>query len=88
MQVQQVVPLSLPVVISREGKWFVASCPLLDIGTQGKTENEARENMQDLIKDYFSGHDAAWKKLALESLKRGWETEDCIWDKMAKADLK
>lgn len=51
------MPLSFPVVISREGKWFVASCPLLGIGTQGKTEKEARENIQDLINEYFSDPD-------------------------------
>jgi predicted RNase H-like HicB family nuclease len=39
--------VSLPIIISKEGKWFVASCPLLDIATQGKTENEAKENMED-----------------------------------------
>ena len=51
------MPLSFPVVISRERKWFVASCPLLDIGTQGKTEKEARENIHDLINEYFSDPD-------------------------------
>jgi len=45
--------LRLPVVISREGKWFIASCPLLDIATQGKNEKEVKDNMQDLIDDYF-----------------------------------
>jgi len=47
----------LPVVISKEGKWFVASCPVLDIATQGKTEKEVRENMEDLINDYFNDPD-------------------------------
>ena len=42
----------LPVVISKEGKCFVASCPVLDIATQGKTEKEVKENMEDLINDY------------------------------------
>lgn len=51
------VPISLPIVVSKEGKWFVAACPLLDIATQGKTEKEVRENMQDLIKDYFADSD-------------------------------
>lgn len=45
--------LPLPIVISKEGKWFVASCPILDIATQGKTEEEVKEMMQDLINDYF-----------------------------------
>jgi predicted RNase H-like HicB family nuclease len=37
------------VVITKEGKWFVACCPILDVATQGKTEKEVKENMEDLI---------------------------------------
>lgn len=51
------VPVSLPVVVSREGQWYVAACPLLDIATQGKSENEVRENMEDLINEYFEDAD-------------------------------
>lgn len=51
------VPVSLPVVLSREGKWYVAVCPLLDIATQGKTEKEVRENMEGLINEYFEDPD-------------------------------
>ena len=32
--------ISFPVLISKEGKWFVASCPLLSIATQERTEEE------------------------------------------------
>lgn len=41
----------------REGDWYVASCPSLDIATQGQTEKEVKENMQDLIQDYLSDKD-------------------------------
>ena len=47
----------LPVAITKEGKWFVASCPILDVATQGKTEKEVRENMEGLISDYFNDPD-------------------------------
>ncbi len=50
-------PIPLPVVISKEGEWFVAACPLLDIATQGRNEEEVRENMKDLIEDYFQDPD-------------------------------
>lgn len=43
----EIIPL--PVVITKEGKWFVACCPILDVATQGKTEKEVKENMEDLI---------------------------------------
>jgi predicted RNase H-like HicB family nuclease len=48
---------SFPIVIMKEGKWFVASCPALDVATQGKTEKEVRENMEDLIRDYLEDKD-------------------------------
>ena len=44
-------------VIAREGKWFVASCPVLDVATQGKSEEEVRENMSDLITQYMKDPD-------------------------------
>jgi predicted RNase H-like HicB family nuclease len=51
------ITVPLPVFIAREGKWFVASCPLLDIATQGKTEEEVKSNMEDLIEEYFDDPD-------------------------------
>lgn len=47
----------LPILITREGKWFVASCPILDIATQGKTEKEVKENMSELINEYLNDPD-------------------------------
>jgi predicted RNase H-like HicB family nuclease len=49
----------LPILITKEGKWFVASCPALDIATQGKTEKEVEENMAELINEYLSDTDTA-----------------------------
>ena len=37
----------------KENEWFVASCPPLGIATQGKTEEEIKENMNDLIDEYL-----------------------------------
>ena len=31
--------------LKREGKWYIAHCPPLDITTQGRTEEEARRNL-------------------------------------------
>ncbi len=49
--------IPLPIVIAKEGKWFVASCPILDIATQGETEEEVKEMMEDLINEYFKDPD-------------------------------
>ena len=32
--------ISVPIFITKEGEWFVACCPMLDIATQGRTEEE------------------------------------------------
>ena len=56
----------LPILITKENKWFVASCPILDIATQGKTEKEVKENMAELINEYLSDPDTA--KPSLEDL--------------------
>lgn len=47
----------MPVIITREGKWFVGACPLLDVATQGKTEEEVKENLRDLIEEYMNDSD-------------------------------
>jgi len=49
--------ISLSIIISREGKWYVASCPVLYIATQRATEEEVKENMKDLIKEYLEDPD-------------------------------
>ncbi|MBI1974054.1 type II toxin-antitoxin system HicB family antitoxin [Candidatus Micrarchaeota archaeon] len=56
----------LPIVIAREGKWWIASCPALDIGTQGKTEQEARKMISHLINEYLSDPDT--RKPRLDSI--------------------
>jgi predicted RNase H-like HicB family nuclease len=51
------VQVPLPILIAKEGKWYVASCPLLDIATQGKTEKEVKENMAELMNEYLTDPD-------------------------------
>ncbi len=60
------IPVPLSVVITKEGSWFVAACPMLDIATQGKTEKEVIENMKDLIEEYFEDPDT--QKPTIESM--------------------
>lgn len=55
--------LPFPILITTEDKWFVAECPLLHIATQGKTEKEVKENMQDLIEDYLNDPDTSKEHL-------------------------
>ncbi len=63
--------ISLPVVVMKEGDWFVASCPLLNIATQGETEQEVKENMADLIDEYLNDEDTIkpdFKEIQMTSL--------------------
>ena len=55
--------ISFPIFIGREDNWFVASCPILDMATQGKTEEEVKENMKELIEDYMKDPDTSKPKL-------------------------
>jgi len=60
------VQVPLPILITKENKWFVALCPLLDIATQGKTEKEVKENMTDIISEYLNDPDT--RKPSLDDL--------------------
>jgi predicted RNase H-like HicB family nuclease len=40
-------------IIEREDDGFVATCPELDIVTQGDTVEEARENLQEALELFF-----------------------------------
>ncbi len=60
--------ISFPIVIMKEGEWYVASCPQLDIATQGKTEQEVKENMEDLIDEYLNDEDTIKPEIEAELL--------------------
>ncbi len=59
--------LLLPIVITRENKWFVASCPIIDVATQGKTEKEVKENISELISEYLADPDT--RKPSIEEIE-------------------
>ena len=43
----------LPLKITRKKKWFVASCPILDVHSQGDTEKKARKNLSEALSLFF-----------------------------------
>lgn len=53
-----------PILLTKEGKWFVASCPILDIATQGRTEKEVKENIAELINEYLRDPDTTKPRLS------------------------
>ena len=52
-----VTQVPVPILLTKEGKWFVASCPILDIATQGRTEREVKDNLEHLIYEYLRDPD-------------------------------
>ncbi|MBI4202380.1 MAG: type II toxin-antitoxin system HicB family antitoxin [Chloroflexi bacterium] len=40
-------------VIEKEGDWYVALCPELDIASQGVSVEEARGNLQEALELFF-----------------------------------
>ena len=39
--------------ISRENEWFIAQCLEVDIASQGKSEDEAVDNLREALELYF-----------------------------------
>jgi len=44
------IELHLPVKIHKQGKWYVSSCPWLDVHSQGRTQAEAHQNLADALR--------------------------------------
>ena len=43
----------LPIKIDKERKWYTASCPILDIYSQGETEAKAKKNLKEALSLFF-----------------------------------
>ncbi len=50
--------MDLTVVIRREGNWYTAWAADLDIGSQGKTLEEAMNNIGEAVDLYVEGEDS------------------------------
>jgi len=45
--------VNMPYKLTKRNKWFVCSCPILDIHTQGETERKAKKNLSEAIFLFF-----------------------------------
>ena len=45
-------------VVTKEEKWYVASCPELGVASQGKTVEEAIDNLKEAIELYLEDEDS------------------------------
>jgi predicted RNase H-like HicB family nuclease len=46
-------PVHLTALIEREDDWFIATCPELDIVSQGETIEAARSNLLEAVEGFF-----------------------------------
>jgi len=44
---------TLPVKITKRKKWYLASCPILDVHSQGETEKKASDNLRNALSLFF-----------------------------------
>jgi predicted RNase H-like HicB family nuclease len=47
------IQFSLPVSIFKEGKYFVAYTPILDLSTSGKSYEEVKKRFEEVVKIFF-----------------------------------
>jgi len=50
--------MELSTIVTKEGKYFVALCPEIDIASQGKTQKGALKNLKEALELYFEDEDA------------------------------
>jgi predicted RNase H-like HicB family nuclease len=74
------IELKVGIETSREGKWYISSCPALDIVSQGETIKEAKEMIEDAIELFITS-----------CIERGTLKEvlkDCGWVKVEQSLIK
>lgn len=45
--------LNLPVKIIKKKKWFLASCQILDVHSQGDTQEQAKQNLIEALSSFL-----------------------------------
>ncbi len=53
MEITVQFSMKLPVKVTKRPKWFIASCPILDIFSQGETEKQAKNNLAEALTLFF-----------------------------------
>ena len=62
------IQVQFPAVITKEEKLYVAHCPELDVASQGKTVEEALENLREAIELYLEDEDVEVPKRLMTPL--------------------
>ncbi len=53
MEIRVQFSAKLPVKITKRKKWVVASCPILDVHSQGENERKARNSLRNALSLFF-----------------------------------
>ena len=53
IRMQASMEFKLPAQVKKKGKWFVSSCNLLDVHSQGHTREQAERNLQDALATFL-----------------------------------
>jgi len=48
------IDIKLPTKIEKKERWFTASCPALDVISQGETEAQSRQNLCEALTLFFT----------------------------------
>jgi len=54
---ESITTVRFPIITFQENNWILATTPLIDLCAQGKTEEEAIENLKAMIDDYMQDPD-------------------------------
>ena len=54
---ENVMTYRVSVIIERKENWFVAYCPELEVASQGKTIEEAKNNLKEAVELYLKEAD-------------------------------
>jgi len=50
---QASMEFKLPAQVKKKGKWFISSCTLLDVHSQGHTREQAERNLKDALATFL-----------------------------------
>ncbi|HKI47881.1 MAG TPA: hypothetical protein VKA69_01025 [Desulfobacteria bacterium] len=68
MQIDIQFNANLPVVVKKKERWFLATCPILDIHSQGESEEEAKNNLGEALSLFFT---SCFERGVLEDVLKG-----------------
>jgi predicted RNase H-like HicB family nuclease len=49
MEFRITLTVKLPIQVTKKAKWYIASCPALDVASQGETEDVAKKNVAEAL---------------------------------------